>query len=67
VPADEDLPGPLVSAFFAGLESVPDDPDSEPDGFESAPEDFSPAAEESDEEEPFTLDPLTAELRLSFR
>jgi hypothetical protein len=65
------LPGPLVSAFFAGLESVPlesvpDDPDSEPDDFESAPEDFSPAAEESDEEA-FTLDSLTAELRLSFR
>jgi hypothetical protein len=62
-PAAEDLP---VSAFFAGFESVPDDPESEPGDFASAPEDFSLAAAESDEEEPFTLDPL-AELRLSVR
>jgi len=67
VPADEDLPVPV---FFAGFESVPDEPESEPDVFASDP-DFSLAAaesEESDEEEPFTLDPLTeAELRLSVR
>ena len=63
MPAAEDLP---VSAFFAGFESVPDEPESEPDGFASAPDDFSLAAEES--EEPFTLDPFTAEeLRLSVR
>ena len=66
MPAAEDLP---ASAFFAGLESVPDEPESEPDGFASAPDDFSLAAEESaDEEEPFALDPLTEEeLRLSVR
>ena len=63
MPAAEDLP---ASAFFAGFESVPDEPESEPDGFASAPDDFSLAAEES-EEEPFTLDPLTEELRLSVR
>jgi hypothetical protein len=57
-----------VPAFFAGLESVPDDPESEPDGFASAPEDFSVAAAESEEEEePFALDPLTEEVRLSVR
>jgi hypothetical protein len=64
VPAAGDLP---VSVFFAGFESVPDEPESEPDGFASAPEDFSLAAVESDEEEPFTLDPFAAELRLSVR
>ena len=65
MPAAEDLP---VSAFFAGLESVPDEPESEPDGFASAPEDFSLAAEESDEDEAFTLDPFAdEELRLSVR
>jgi hypothetical protein len=70
VPAAEDLPAP---GFFAGFESVPDEPESEPDGFASAPDGFSPAAEEPEEseesaEEPFTLDPLTeAELRLSVR
>ena len=30
MPAAEDLPS---SAFFAGLDSVPDDPESEPDDF----------------------------------
>ena len=66
VPVAEDLP---ASAFFAGFESVPDEPESDPDGFASAPDDFSLAAEESeDEEEPFAVDPLTdEELRLSVR
>jgi hypothetical protein len=65
VPAAEDLP---VPDFFAGLESVPDEAESEPDVFASAPEDFSVVVEESDEAEPFTVDPLTDdELRLSVR
>jgi hypothetical protein len=66
VPAAEGLP---ASAFLAGFESVPEEPESEPDGFASAPDDFSLAAEESeDEEEPFAVDPLTGEeLRLSVR
>ena len=69
MPAAEDLP---VPAFFAGLEPVPDDPESVPGFFASAPGDFSLAveesAEESDEAEPFTVEPLTGEeLRLSVR
>ena len=65
MPAAEDLPVPV---FFAGLESVPDEPESEPDGFASAPEDFSLPAVESEDEEPFTLAPLAEEeLRLSVR
>jgi hypothetical protein len=65
VPAPEDLP---VPAFFAGFDSVLDDPESELGGFAPAPEDFSLAAEEeSAAAEPFTLAPLTEELRLSVR
>ena len=45
-------------AFFAGFDSVPDDPQSEPDDFASAAR-TSACGGKSDEEEPFTLDPLT--------
>src|SRR5579859_586478 len=67
VPAGEDLPDPLVSAFFSDLAAVPDDPASELDVFVSVPEDFSLAAELSAEAPFGDLDPLTEELRLSVR
>jgi hypothetical protein len=67
VPADEDLPDPLLSAVFPDLAGVEDGDESEPDVFASAPDGFSLAAGESPED-PFGFDPLTeVELRLSVR
>ena len=68
MPVDDDLPDPPESVFFCGF-SPADEPDSEPAGFASAPADFSLEDDES-EDDPFSclsLEPLTAETRLSVR
>src|SRR5579859_4483824 len=66
VPAAEDVPDPLLSAFFSDLAAVPD-PESEPDAFPSAPAGLSPAAGLSTEDPFCDVDSLTEEPRLSVR